>query len=262
MSVSQSYIGTALVTGAGAGLGRALTDRLVAAGWQVHAVDFAPDGLAALQADHGAAVLPHLCDLSSGEARAALSESLQGQEFDLVIHNAGISATGRFEEIEQQAHMRLLQVNTRAPLELTNALLAGEALNKDARLVFISSLSNAVGYPGAASYGASKDAIASYGASLRKRLKKQGIKVSVAFPGPLRTEHAARHAPEGAEASKRMLPEDAAKIILAGARSGKAKIYPGMAAKVTAFAGRKAPVLMAKLMRRIIYDKLDRNVAD
>ena len=256
--------GRALVTGAGAGLGAAMVEWLVQHQWQIVAVD--RDGLAldALVEKHGAAVIPLLCDLSSIDDVSKLNScaTADSERFDLVAHNAGISATGKFEEIGQEAHQRLLAVNTHAPIRITNALLKAGSLNHDACLLFVSSLSQAVGYPGAASYAASKDAIASYGASLGKKLKKHGVHVSVAFPGPLRTDHAARHAPAGADASKRMTPDIAASKILMAARNKKTKIYPGGAAKVAGFAGKLAPGLMAKMMRRVIYDKLDKQVAD
>ena len=89
-----------------------------------------------------------------------------------------------------------------------------------------------------------------------------GISVSVAFPGPLRTDHAARHAPDGADASKRMTPEDAAAAILKGAIKGKARITPGFAASAAFLAGNIAPGPMAAMMRKVIYDKLDKSVAD
>ncbi|MEO0637640.1 MAG: SDR family oxidoreductase [Pseudomonadota bacterium] len=250
--------GVALITGAATGLGRALTETLLAEGWTVHGVDRDEAGLASF----GANFVPYTADLSDIASLDGLVGSFGDAQFDLVIHNAGISATGRFEEIPAEAHARLLAVNVHAPILLTNALLESQAFQSNARLVFVSSLSHVTGYPGAASYGASKDAIASYGASLRKRLKRDGIKVSVVFPGPLRTEHAERHAPEGAQAEKRMAPEQAAKAILAGAWRGQAAIYPGVAAKAAAFAGRIAPGGMARVMRRVIYDKLDRTVAD
>jgi short-subunit dehydrogenase len=254
--------GVALVTGAAAGLGAAFTANLISQGWSVVALDRDREGLARLSKTHGDMLTAIEVDFSKPDCFADVVTDIHTFTYDLVIHNAGISATGRFEEIPADAHLRLLQVNARAPIELTNMLLAAGRFNDSSRLVFISSLSHAVGYPGAASYGASKDAIASYGASLRKKLKKHGLKVCVAFPGPLRTDHAQRHAPEGAAAEKRMAPEEAARIIIAGAKSGKAEIYPGFAAKAAAFVGRRAPVLMAKLMRKAIYDKLDRTVAD
>lgn len=100
-----------------------------------------------------------------------------------------------------------------------------------------------------------------YAKSVRAPFKKAfGVSVSVACPGPLRTDHAARHAPQDADAAKRMPPDEAAKRILAAAQRGKAMITPGAGATLFAFAGRLAPGLVTSAMKRIIYDRLDGSV--
>ena len=59
-------------------------------------------------------------------------------------------------------------------------------------VIFVSSLSHRTGYPGAASYAASKGAIAVYAGSIRKPFRRAlGVHVACAFPGPMKTEHAA-----------------------------------------------------------------------
>ena len=79
-------------------------------------------------------------------------------------------------------------------------LAARGALARGGHVVFISSLSHMTGYPGAASYAATKDAIAIYAKSIRRPFKRQlGVHVACAFPGPLRTGQAERHAPKGAK---------------------------------------------------------------
>lgn len=250
-----SAAGKALVTGASAGLGRAFAERLAAEGFAVTGIDRDAPG-----AD---APFDHLrCDLADREAVDALAAQLAGRgPFDWLVLNAGISATGPFETIPPEAHARLLAINTEAPMVLTVGLAAAGALAPGGRLVFVSSLSHFTGYPGAASYGASKDALAVYARSIRAPFKKAyGVSVSVACPGPLRTDHAARHAPEGADATKRMPPDEAAHRILAGAQRGKAMITPGAGATVFALFGRLAPGPVTSVMKRIIYDKLDRSV--
>lgn len=250
-----SAVGKALVTGASAGLGRAFAERLATDGHAVTGIDRDPPG-----AD---APFDHVrCDLADpGAVDALISDLAARGPFDWVVLNAGISATGPFETIPPEAHARLLTINTEAPMVLCAGLAAAGALAPGGRLVFVSSLSHFTGYPGAASYGASKDALAAYAKSIRVPFKKAyGVSVSVACPGPLRTDHAARHAPEGADASKRMAPDEASRRILTGAQSGKAIITPGAGATVFALVGRLAPGPVTSAMKRIIYDKLDRSV--
>ncbi len=141
--------------------------------------------------------------------------------------------------------------------------MQADKINHHGHIAFISSLSHFTGYPGASSYAASKDALAVYAKSIRKAFKKShGIRVTTAYPGPLKTEHAARHAPENADAAKRMLPEEAATLIWGDMSKGSAFSLPGMPAKLFALLGRIAPKPLTFAMRMIIYNKLDKTVAD
>ncbi|WP_306120846.1 MULTISPECIES: SDR family NAD(P)-dependent oxidoreductase [unclassified Roseitalea] len=245
----------ALVTGASAGLGRAIAERLAAEGHDVTGVD----------RDHPGAEAPfaHIaCDLADRDSVDALAARLiEDGPFDQTVLNAGISATGPFEAIPAKAHARVMAVNAEAPMVLCAALARAGALSRGGRVVFVSSLSHFTGYPGAASYAAAKDALAVYARSIRKPFARTlGVTVSAAFPGPLRTDHAARHAPAGADAEKRMAPDVAARLILAEAARGRAVIVPGARARWMALAGRIAPAAVTGAMRRIVYDKLDRAV--
>ncbi|MEL6921300.1 MAG: SDR family NAD(P)-dependent oxidoreductase, partial [Pseudomonadota bacterium] len=234
----------ALVTGACQGLGRAFAQQLVGEGYDVTTIDRARMAV-------DAPFTHHTCDLSNREEVDAMIGILaKAEPFDVAIFNAGISATGKFEEIEPEAHARVLEVNAVAPMALCSALMASGRIGEGAKICFVSSLSHFTGYPGAASYAASKDAIAVYAKSVGKVWKKaRRITVTTAYPGPLRTDHAERHAPENADASKRMEPADAARLILKDVMAGKAKSLPGGGAKVFAFAGRVFPGLITTAMR-------------
>ena len=258
--MGEPRAGTALVTGSTAGLGQAIAANLRAEGWRVVGIDRrqAGGGDAGEIAPKTNTVLADL-----GDARAvdrALLAAVALGPYDLVVLNAGISATGRFEAIPLAAHLNLLAVNAEAPMVLAQGLLAADAIAPGGRFVFVSSLSHFTGYPGAASYAASKDALAVYARSLRGALKRRHIAVTIAYPGPLRTEHAARHAPEGSKAARRMAPEIAATQILEAAFAGRRTAVPGLGNRLGALAGRLAPVAFARLMRRLLYDRLDRDV--
>lgn len=247
----------ALVTGGSAGLGKALCDALLADGFHVINLDREQPK------QNSAAEYLH-CDLSSREAvdNALLTLSSQAG-FDLVIFNAGISATGKFEEIDGTSHARIVAVNAEAPIAFCAGLMKAGKINQTGHIAFVSSLSHFTGYPGAASYAASKDALAIYAKSVRKVWKRKfGIKVTVAYPGPLNTSHAARHAPDGADAKKRMTPKVAAEYILRDIKRGKPVCLPGGAAKLFAFLGRVAPGSMTFAMKKLIYTKLNKTVAD
>ncbi|SOE18357.1 hypothetical protein SAMN05877838_3279 [Hoeflea halophila] len=241
----------ALVTGGSAGLGAAAVSLLQAGGYEVVVLD--KDSPAASENP-----VKHIsCDLASRpELDAALPELIASGPYGLIFLNAGINATGHFESIEAQAHIDVIRINAEAPMVIFARLLEAGAMRRGAAAVFVSSLSHFTGYPGAASYAASKDALAIYAKSMRRHAKSRGVSLTVAFPGPLRTGHAERHAPKGADASKPMDPAEAARLILADALAGRKSSIPGSANRTFAVLGRIAPKPVTALMRRLIYSRL------
>lgn len=247
----------ALVTGGSSGLGRAICDVLVARGCVVTSIDkTAPPRNCGFE---------HIaCDLSQRHhVDHALKEAVRAGPFDWLVLNAGISATGKFEQIDPVAHARVIAVNAEAPLVLCAGLMQGQGVNAGGRIVFISSLSHFTGYPGAASYGASKDAVAIYARSLRKPFSKEhDVSVTCAFPGPLRTKHAERHAPPGARADKRQSCEIAAQRIVDDAMRKKAVSFQSGSSRLFAAAGRVAPSSVTGAMHALVYRKLEQPVED
>lgn len=244
----------ALVTGAASGLGHALVGQLSGEGHEILAIDIEPitagPGVTALKVD--------LADRSDVDRFTGNLE--KRGTFDLVVHNAGISATGNFESIPPAAYEKLIAVNCEAPVVMTAAMLQADSLAQGAKIVFVSSLSHCTGYPGASVYASSKDALAIYAKSIHRDLRRRGIHVMTVYPGPLRTEHAERHAPAGADASRRMEPSVLAGIILRAAQRRKRVLYPGPQARIGRVLGSIMPRATTRFMRRVIFEKLDRTV--
>ncbi len=243
----------ALVTGAARGLGRSMVNQMTMDGVHVIAVDIDCGPLK----DQGNVTCVE-CDLTNPASDAKILAACH-DKVDVLVHAAGISGTGPFQEIPWDRQGAIWALNFAAPVRLTQSLLKGEYVRTDAKLCFISSLSSFVGYPGAASYAGSKDGLTSYARSLSKAAIAQDMAVMVAFPGPLRTDHAARYAPDNSDASveRRMHPDAAAKIILSDLAKGKRTSLPGGMAKSMALLGRIAPGLTIKLMRKAVFEKMD-----
>ncbi|MDF1606782.1 SDR family NAD(P)-dependent oxidoreductase [Hoeflea sp. YIM 152468] len=241
----------ALVTGGSAGLGAAMAEHLLGCGYEVVSLDRNRPCAGA------GPVLFIQCELGSrSELDRVMPEVIEAGPYDLVLLNTGINATGAFETVSSESHQQILRVNAEAPMVMASRLLTERAFTPSAALVFVSSLSFFTGYPGAASYAASKDALSAYAASMRKTAKARGISITTAYPGPIRTDHAERHAPAGADATRRMDPGLVARLIIADAVGGRKTSIPGGANRVFALIGRIAPKPVTALMRRGIYVRL------
>lgn len=254
MNMGIPHGGRALVTGSAHGLGAAFVRQLAGQGMELVTID-----REAAQQPPGRMHL--VCDLADRDAVDRLVLKLgEMAPFSMVILNAGASATGRFETLPPESGEVLIRLNAETPMVLAAALAGKGMMAKPSAMLFISSLSRFTGYPGATAYAASKDALAVYARSIRKPFGRLGISVSCAYPGPLRTAHAERHAPPGADAAARMEPEEAASRILRSVAAGHHSILPGGNARLAAIAGTLLPGAATRFMRRVIYEKLDRDV--
>lgn len=248
------------ITGAADGIGRALAFAFGRAGYAIHGVDFDAERAAETAGELAAAGIEARftqADLSGEEGIAAAVAGLgEGPPFDVVVHNAGINAVGAFADARLEPQKAVLGVNLLAPMLLTAALLRGERLRAEGSLVFLSSLSRFVGYPGAVAYAASKDGLAAYARSLRVALAPRGTQVLTVYPGPTRTAHARRYSPDNTKEERRMAPDELAERILGAVRGRRQTLVPGIGNRVFAVLGHLAPGVCERAMKKAILDKL------
>jgi short-subunit dehydrogenase len=250
----------AMITGGADGIGRAVVACAASAGYAITLLDRdAARGQAVCQAIQSQGGSAHFVHTDLGDPKA-LAETLdvlaQLAPADLVVHSAGISAVGRFAELSLARQQAVLDINMRAPIQLTAGLLRTGKLADGGTLVFLASLSVFTGYPGAVAYAASKDGIAAYARSLRVALRPRKINVLTVYPGPTRTAHARRYSPDNRREARRMLPEQLARLIMAAVQRRQATLIPGVGNRVAALMGRMTPGLAEELMRIAIFAKL------
>lgn len=249
-----------VVTGGADGIGRAVAERFARAGYALTIVDRDGErasGLCqAIQAAGGLAEWIQ-ADLAQAAELAGALRLLAGRPpADVFVHSAGISAVGRFGEGELARQHAVLDVNLRAPMQLTAGALRSGLVASGATLVYIASLSVFTSYPGAAVYAASKDGLAAYARSLRAALLGHGFNVLTVYPGPTRTAHAQRYSPDNRREQRRMPPEQLARLLYAAVARRDRALIPGPGNQLAAALGRIAPALTEELMRRTILDKL------
>lgn len=250
----------AVITGFADGIGRALALELARGGYTVSGVDRDAGRAAATIAELaaiGAEARLVQADLSrADEVLRAADELAGGPAIDLLAHSAGISAVGRFGELDVAQQQAVIAVNLAAPILLTQALLARQQIARGATIVNIASLSVFTGYPGAAAYAASKDGLAAYGRSLRAALRKQRIGVLTVYPGPTRTAHARRYSPDNRREGRRMDPARLAGLVAEAVRRRRRELVPGFGNRVFAALGRLLPGLTEAALRRAIFERI------
>ena len=250
-----------VVTGAASGIGAALLQSYAALGWAVVGIDRderrAAEVAEKIRAETGVEPRFLFGDLADAADLAKVATALGTEPVDILVHSAGVNAVGAFEHSDLGVQRAVLDVNLRAPLQLTRALLAAGVLVRGSSVVFISSLSHFVGYPGAAVYAASKDGLTAYARSLGVALAPQGIHVLSVFPGPTRTPHAAEHSPDNRREHKRMPPEVLAAGIVRAVQQKRRRYVPGAGNKLFAALGRWLPGVTERVMLRTLFDKLE-----
>jgi NAD(P)-dependent dehydrogenase (short-subunit alcohol dehydrogenase family) len=205
----------ALVTGASAGLGRALTTALDRRGWRLVVDARDADRLAAAVA---ALPRPELVtavpgDVADAAHRRALAAAVGGR-LDLLVLNAsalGPSPLPRLAELPPAEFEAILRTNAVAPLALTQLLLPAVRAT-GGRIVAISSDAAVEAYEGWGGYGASKAALDQLAAVLG--VEEPGLRVYAVDPGDMRTEMHQAACP-GEDISDRPEPETVVPGLLA-----------------------------------------------
>lgn len=246
----------AVVTGAADGIGKALVCRLSKDGSDITGVDVdeARSRMAERRfTERGTTCRYVVGDLGDAkETERTIRELLEGDPIDLLVHSAGINAVGRLPSLDLDVQMKVVAVNLTAPMVLTARLLEAEHIRPGGTIVFVSSLSHYVGYPGASVYTATKDGIASFARSLRVALRDRGINVLTVYPGPTRTQHARRYSPDNAREHKRMAPEDLAERITRAIDRRQQILIPGWENKQAARLGVWLPRVTERAMAKSI----------
>jgi short-subunit dehydrogenase len=176
----------ALVTGAGAGIGRAFATALAAAGYAVTAVARREDRLVELVAELGPGHDFLAADLSTSDGMRAVAERLGRQPYTLLVNNAGAAVHGDFAATPLDAALTVLDLNCRAVVTLAHAFLA--TAEPGAALVNVSSTLGHTPKPGLGVYSASKAFVTSFSETLWHEQKARGIHVMALCPGVTATE--------------------------------------------------------------------------
>lgn len=262
---------TAVITGAGGGIGRGIALALSRRGCNLALVDVSANGLAETGGMiRGVTVSSHRLDVTDKAGCAALPEAVLREHgaVDLLVNNAGVAIGGTFEQVDESDFDWLMEVNFHAVVRLTRAFLPHLRTRDEARIVNISSLFGLIAPPGQTAYSAAKFAVRGFSESLRRELEDAGspVGVTVVHPGGVNTDIARSARPPrhvtNAEAAfiaaerdrfqkfLRMSPVQAGEIIVQGIEKARPRVLVGTDAKIGALIERLVPVGYWNILKR------------
>src|SRR4051794_9131780 len=212
----------ALVTGATGGIGRAVAHALHARGATVVLTGRRVDVLDEIARELGDRVEEVGADLANAPDVERLGER---RDVDVLVANAALPAAGRLQTFSAHDLDRAIDVNVRAPMQLSLALLPGMLERGSGHLVYVSSLAGKVASAGSSVYSATKFAVRGFGYSLSEELRGTGVGVTTVFPGFIREagmfHESGTQLPRGFGTRT---PGDVAKAVIEGIERNRAEI--------------------------------------
>ena len=260
MSARSGPRRVALVTGGSRGIGLAVARGLAADGWRLALLARSDDALrrAAQEIAGEDRPLTLACDVAdAGAVERALGEvvaRLGG--LDLVVHAAGVLATGTYDAITAEEYRRTIEVNYLGSVHVARAAIARMRGAQGGHLVQIASVIAIRTFPGFAAYAPSKWALRAFHETLELELAGSSVRLSLVYPpitdtAMIRELDPARR-PAVYDAFAAAPVEAVAAAILRGIRRKRRRIFARASDAWYFHLVRLAPGLTGRLLDRIV----------
>lgn len=243
-------MGTALITGASAGIGADLARLFAADGHDIVLVARREERLKELASElkkqHGiqAHVMP--ADLANRSSPIALHQAVHelSLEVDFLVNNAGFGSQGPFIEQDLPRELNMIEVNVSALVHLTGLFLPEMVERGRGRILNIASTAGFQPGPFMATYYATKAFVLHWTEALAHELKETGVSATVHCPGATQTEFAEKAGNDKTKLFQNQTPatsEEVAKHAFDAMMSGKRLAIHGFTNKVGVQALRFSP---------------------
>ena len=184
---------TAIVTGAGRGIGRVIARTLAAEGVRVAIVDIRPDFLADAKAEWAKAGHEGLFLETDVRDKAAVARAVGEVErawgrIDILVNNAGVATGARIEALDEQVWDDNFDTNTKGSFLMAQAVAPIMKRQKAGRIINAASFAIIIPSIGSAAYAASKAAVVSFTRVLAGELGPHNVTVNCYSPGMIPTE--------------------------------------------------------------------------
>ena len=184
----------------------------------------------------------------------------QFRRIDVLVNNAGVSQRALAADTTLDVERALMEVDYFGPVALTKAVLPSMRARRAGWIVVVSSVMGYVGTPGRSTYAAAKHALHGYFDSLRAEVWREGIGVTLACPGYVKTAvsdnalgpRGEKHGRTNGKTMNGITPEKCAGAIVRGVTRGREEIYIGREAYAI-YLKRFCPSLFSRLVRRLKF---------
>ena len=211
---------TALVTGGGRGLGKAVALALAAEGVNVAITGRNENNLKSVAAEiesKGVKSSYSVFDVTDKKQVFISLEKLQNDfgKFDILINNAGIAAFGGILEMDDEQWEDIVKTNLFGPYYVVKAVVPGMVEKKSGDVVNISSTAGLKGNALTSAYSASKFGLIGMSESIMFELRKQNIRVTTLTPSTISTDMAKTDLKiTDGNPEKVLQPEDFAELVV------------------------------------------------
>jgi len=176
---------TALVTGGGKGIGRAISRALAEMGARV-VVNYRADADAAERTAHEIGGVAVRCDVTDGEAVQAMIKAIG--RVDVLVNNAGDVRDNLLLRLKPDDWEHVLRTDLTSAYHTTRAVMSGMLRARWGRIVNMASVVGITGNPGQANYAAAKAGLIGFTRAVAREVGSRGITCNAVAPGYVRTE--------------------------------------------------------------------------
>ena len=225
----------ALVTGASAGIGKALANELAAGGANLvltaRRLDRLEEIARSLSSTHKIRTEIFAADLAQPDAPEKIFDYAQQRalQIDLLINNAGFGAYGAFASVDQRRLLDMVQVNCSAVIHLTHLFLPAMIQRRSGDILIVASTASFQAVPYISTYAATKGFDLLFAEGLAEEVKPHGVRVCALCPGSTESEFrdVANQSQAPAANRRQETADKVARVGLAALAAGKSYVISG-----------------------------------
>lgn len=255
---------TAIVTGAGSGIGQAVAIELAKENCNLALIDIDGEGLqyTAEMLSGEIIVSTHIADVSDKAQTSELPEKVFAvhEKADFLFNIAGVAAGGDFEALPVDIFENAMRINFFSQVYMMKAFWNNLKKAPKAYVVNMASVTGKAAFAKNSAYSASKFAVAGFTNSVAFELENSNIKFSVIYPGAVCTNIHANAISFGGDGdpnapymiSQGISPRKVAEAVIKGVRKGKREIVVGKDARLLLLMQKFLPIRYWSIIKRYV----------